>query len=216
MAKNTVVVPDGVLQRNSPLSNGDNRKRVVAVGRFTDHRQKRPLVVWRVLSRFLESHPDWTVDIVGPYVAELEQIIHRSPPSIRERVRLHGPRSNEGTRAIMANSSIYFSASAFESFGIAMAEALWEGCSVVSTPISSVWDLAADGRSGTIAATFAEDDLLVALAYDAEKWNGDRYDRAQIAAYWRPKLDWSKLVRSILGTDEGEETGDVQKDQQSV
>lgn len=201
VAKNTVVVPDSVLQRNSPLSNGDNRKRVVAVGRFTDYQQKRPLVAGRVLYHFLERHPDWTVDIVGPYDAELERIIHRSPPPIRERVRLHGPRSNEETRAIMANSRIYFSASAFEGFSVAMAEAVWEGCSVVSTPIPSAWDLVADGRSGTIAATFAEDDPLTALVADARKWSTGEYDRARIAAYWHPKLNWATLIQQILGPD---------------
>lgn len=214
VAEKTVVVPNGVLQRNSPLLPG-HRKRVVAVGRFTDQ-VKRPLVVWRVLSRFLESHPDWTVDIVGPYDAKLERTIHRSPPSTLDRVRLHGPRSNEEARAIMADSSICFSASASESFGIAMGEGLCEGCSVVSTPVPSAWDLVADGNSGTIAATFSEDDLLAALVADARKWSTGEYNRARIVAYWRPRLDWSKLVRSILGTDEGEETGDVQKAQQSV
>ena len=202
VAEKTVVVPNGALQRSSPLPH-ENRKSVVAVGRFTDHRQKRPLVAGRVLCRFLERHPDWTVDIVGPYDAELERIIHRSPPSIRERVRLHGPCPNDETRAIMASSSILFSASAFEGFSVAMAEAVWEGCSVVSTPIPSAWDLVADGRSGTVATTFSEDDLLSALACDAEKWRRGRYDRATIAAYWRPKLDWSELVRSILGANEG-------------
>lgn len=198
----TIVVPNGALQRSSPLLPG-HRKRVVAVGRFTDHQAKRPLVTWRVLFRFLESHPDWTVDIVGPYDARLERIIDESPPSILERVRLHGPCPNDETRAIMANSSIYFSASAFEGFSVAMAEAVWEGCSVVSTPLPCAWDLVADGRSGTVATTFSEDDLLSALASDAEKWRRGEYDRATIAAYWRPKLDWSELVRSILGADEG-------------
>jgi glycosyltransferase involved in cell wall biosynthesis len=202
VAEKTVVVPNGVLQRNSPLPH-ENGKSVVAVGRFTDHEAKRPLAAWHVLCRFLERHPDWTVDIIGPYDAELQRIIHRSPPSIRERVQLHGPCPNDETRAIMANSSIYFSASAFEGFSVAMAEAVWEGCSVVSTPIPSAWDLVADGRSGTVATTFSEDDLLSALACDAEKWRRGEYDQATIAAYWRPKLDWSELVRSILGANEG-------------
>jgi glycosyltransferase involved in cell wall biosynthesis len=191
VAEKTVVVPNGVLQRNSPLTQ-ENRKSVVAVGRFTDHRQKRPLVAWRVLRRFLETHPDWTV--------ELARIIDKVRPSIHERVRLHGPRSNEETRAIMADSSIYFSASAFEGFSIAMAEAVWEGCSIVSTPIPSAWDLAAGGRSGTIAATFAEGDLVAALVADAQKWTRGEYDRATITTHWRPRLDWAVLVSLILGT----------------
>jgi len=206
----TIVVPNGVLQRSSPPSY-KTRRSVIAVGRFTDHRQKRPLVVWRVLCRFLERHPDWTADIIGPYDAELERIIDRSRPSIRERAQLHGPCPNDETRAIMANSSIYFSASAFEGFSVAMAEAVWEGCSVVSTPIPSAWDLVADGTSGTIAATFAEDDLLAALVSDAEKWSRNQYDRAKIATCWRSKLDWPELVRSILGADEDEKTGPVKE-----
>jgi glycosyltransferase involved in cell wall biosynthesis len=194
----TVVVPDGVLPRSSSLLRGTT-KSVVMVGRFTDHRQKRPLVAWRVLRRFLESQPAWTVDIVGPYDDTLARIIDSAQSSIRQRVRLHGSRSNEETRTIMADSSICFSASAFESFGIAMAEALCEGCSVVSTPVPSAWDLVADGRTGTVAATFGEHDLLAALVTDAEKWRAGEYDHATIAAYWRPRLDWSTLVRTILG-----------------
>jgi glycosyltransferase involved in cell wall biosynthesis len=198
VAQKTFVVPNGVSQRSSALHR-DIRHSIVAVGRFTDHRQKRPLVVWRVLRRFLASHPDWSVDIVGPYDAELRRTVHKSPSSIRERVQLRGPRPNDETRAIMASSSIYFSASAFEGFSVAMAEAVWEGCSVVSTPIPCAWDLVADGTSGTVAATFAEHDLLAALVADAEKWCRGEYDRATIAAYWRPRLDWSGLVRLILG-----------------
>lgn len=201
IAEKTVVVPNGVLQRSSP-SCPDKRRSIVAIGRFTDRLGKRPLVAWHVLLRFLEGHPDWTVDIIGPYDTELGRSIGRSRSSIRERVRLHGPRSNDEARAIMANSSILLSASAFESFGIAMAEALWEGCSIVSTPVPSAWDLVADGRSGTIAQTFSEDDLLAALVADAARWSNGDYDRAQIASYWRPKLDWSGLVRLILGAGE--------------
>jgi len=202
VAEKTVVVPNGVLQRNSPLPH-ENRKSVVAVGRFTDLRAKRPLVAWRVLCRFVESHPDWTIDIVGPHDNKLARLMDKSQSFIRERVRLHGSRSNEEARAVMADSSIFFSASAFESFGIAMAEALWEACSIVSTPVPSAWDLVAGGRSGTIAATFSEDDLLAALVADAGKWSAGEYDRARIAAYWRPKLDWAMLVPLILGTNEG-------------
>lgn len=198
VAAKTVVVPNGVLER-SPPTQCANRHNIVAVGRFTDRQQKRPPVVWHVLHRFLAGHPDWTVDIVGPCDAGLARSIRRSSPSIRDRVHLRGPRPNDETRAIMANSSIYFSASAFEGFSVAMAEAAWEGCSIVSTPIPCAWDLVADGRSGTVAATFAECDLLRALASDAEKWARGEYSQAAIAAYWRPRLDWSRLVRSILG-----------------
>lgn len=215
VAGKTVVVPNGVLQRSSPVRR-DNKHNIVAVGRFTDHRQKRPSAVWRVLSRFLAGHPDWTVDIVGPYDAELARCIRRSRSYIRERVQLHGPRPNNETRAIMANSSIYFSASAFEGFSVAMAEAVWEGCSVVSTPIPCALDLVADGRSGTVAATFAEYDLLAALVADAEKWRRGKYDQAGIAAYWRSRLNWSGLVRLILGDAEDGENRLGRKGQQLV
>jgi glycosyltransferase involved in cell wall biosynthesis len=210
VADRTVVVPDGVLPRSSSLLRGTT-KSVVMVGRFTDHRQKRPLVAWRVLRRFLENQPAWTVDIVGPYDATLARIIDSAQSSIRQRVRLHGSRSNEETRAIMADSSICFSASAFESFGIAMAEALCEGCSVVSTPVPSAWDLVADGRSGTVAATFGEVDLLAALLADAEKWVMGKYDRTMIATYWRPRLEWTALVQLILGTNESDKAAQVKE-----
>ena len=82
---------------------------------------------------------------------------------------------------------------------------------MVSTPIPSAWDLIVGCRSGTIAATFSEDDLLAALVADAWKWSNREYDRARIAAYWRPKLNWATLVQLILGTNEDDKTGQVKE-----
>lgn len=201
IADKVLVIPNGVLQRRLPL-NDRNNKKVIAVGRFNDYVQKRPLLMSRVLCSFLATHPDWSADIIGPYGAKLGRAVHKLRPHIQTRLRLHGPLTNDETRVVMADSTICFSASAYESFGIAMAEALCEGCSVVSTPIPSAWDLVADGRSGTIAATFCEHDLLRALTTDAEKWTRGEYRPAEISGYWRPRLDWSRLVRSILGDAE--------------
>jgi glycosyltransferase involved in cell wall biosynthesis len=197
IAKRALVVPNGVpshplAPRHSPARN------IVVAGRLTDHRAKRPLTAWHALVPFLERHPGWTVDFLGPYDDRLAEAVRRCPLSISSRTRLRGPCTNAEVRAVMGDSDIFFSASAFEGFSIAMAEAVSEGCSLVSTPIPCAWDLAAGGKSGTIAASFSATDLSNALTDDVEKWEKGQYDRTQIASYWQPRLDWPALVRQML------------------
>lgn len=193
----TVVVPDGVAATDAPTQQ-QRANNIVVVGRLTDHVEKRPLVAWRVLARFLQQQPDWTVDFIGPHDELLTRRVQAAPPLVQTRVHLLGSRPNTDVRRIMAGSSICFSTSASESFGIAMAEALTEGCSVVSTPVPSAWDLTAQGMSGTVADSFSERSLLAALETDACKWARNEYNPCIIADYWRRHLDWKTLIDSLL------------------
>jgi glycosyltransferase involved in cell wall biosynthesis len=179
------------------LSLDKKQNRVISVGRWEAHQKNFPLLL-RVLNDFLAVHPDWDAVLPGSRHPEEEKLLQRCCSQTRSRIRVTGPLPNQKIQRQMAESKIFLMASRHESFGIAAAEALCLGCSVVGpSHIPSIpWFCGSD--SGTVAATYSKNGLVDALAAEAEAWKNIQRDGKNIAKIWHGRVSSNAVCRQML------------------
>lgn len=193
------VIPHAVELRFHFSGNPKSRQ-VACVGRWQDFVQKRPWLLMEVIERLVATDEQVSVVIAGTITGRLESW-HRSMPKLeRNRVQLRGQVNRHELAEILAESKVFYSPSAFESFGIAAAEALCSGCSVVA------------GRSVSMASFewfVSENSGMLVLGDDAAShagslmeelaaWDSGRRDAKKISKVWCERLHADKVAESVL------------------
>jgi glycosyltransferase involved in cell wall biosynthesis len=179
------------------LSLDKKQNRVISVGRWEAHQKNFPLLL-RVLNNFLALYPDWDAMLPGSRHPQKEKLLQRYCAQTRGRIQVTGPLPNQEIQRQMAASKIFLMASRHESFGIAAAEALCLGCSVVGPAhIPSIpWFCGSD--SGTVAATYTKNGLVDALSAEAETWESPQRDAPSIANVWRNRVGAECVSRHVI------------------
>ena len=95
---------------------------------------------------------------------------------------------------------MFYSPSAYESFGIAAAEALCAGCSVVAGRSVSMpsFEWFVSEKSGTLAERDNAAGHSEALRAELDAWNGGRRDAQKISDAWCERLHADKVARQVL------------------
>ena len=94
------------------------KNRIISVGRWESFQKNLPLLL-KTLASFLEIYPNWTALVVGSGLPE-------TPP--HPRIIFSDPLAAPELARRMQASRIFLSSSRYESFGLAIAEALCCGC----------------------------------------------------------------------------------------
>ena len=101
---------------------------------------------------------------------------------------------------ILRGSQVFYSPSAFESFGIAAGEALASGCSVVTANSISMasfrWFVSE--QSGMLATSDDVCGHLDALRQELEHWRLGRRDAALISTVWCSRLHADRVAAQAL------------------
>lgn len=193
------VIPHAV-EPHFRFSGGRKRRQVACVGRWLDNRQKRPLLLIKVIAALVAADAEVSVVIVGLVTDELAEWHRSLDPSQQDRILLRGQAGRQELAVILGESQVFFSPSAFESFGIAAAEALCSGCSVVAgrsvSMASFEWFVSAD--SGTLADGDTTADHLLAIQKELELWKQTRRKPKEISQVWSDRLHADKIARQIL------------------
>ena len=180
---------------------GEGKERKIAcIGRWRDSIQKRPRLLIDVIGSLLESDPLVTVEIAGVCHDEIETW-HRSLDEGRgRRVSLHGRIGREELAALLRRCRVFYSPSAYESFGIAAAEALCSGCSVVAQQSVSMtsFDWFVSENSGRLATSDAANSHVAALAAELDTWDRGKRDPLVISSIWSQRLHADKVADRIL------------------
>ena len=178
---------------------GENKsERVVCLGRWEDETQKRPRLMMAVVERLL-TEERIEVEIIGAVTADLQRWHDGLGAEMRERVILRGRVERRRLPEIFASVQVFYSPSAYESFGIAAGEALCSGCSVVAARLVSMgsfeWFTEAD------CGTLAEEDYIVghvaALRTELAKWRGGQRKPALISNRWGERLHEREVARQV-------------------
>ena len=179
---------------------GAKTRQVACVGRWQDHLQKRPLLMQAVIRRLVESDTEVRVEIVGNLTDPLQDWHHLLGPDLRERVSMRGMVNREQLAEILRRSQVFYSPSAFESFGIAAGEALCSGCSVAAGRSVSMasFEWFVSENSGTLAAADNAEGHLGALLRELESWRLGLRDPVLIAARWRDRLHEDRVAAKAL------------------
>jgi len=188
MAAKVTLLPHPVQERF--LYTGETKaERVVCVGRWSDETQKRPHLMMAVVRRLLETEAV-EVEIIGTRTEELERWHTALTTEMRDRVILRGRVGRNELPQLLATAQIFYSPSAYESFGIAAGEALCSGCSVVAANLVSMgsFEWFAEEGGGTLAVRDDEDGHTEALRMELAMWREGERNPSEISKQWSARL----------------------------
>lgn len=199
LADRVMVLPHAV----EPRFRYDGRaklRRIACVGRWQDVIQKRPWLLIEVIGSMLERDDSVDFVIVGDTTPELEAWHQSLAETHRRRVRLAGRAERAELADVLAGSMVFYSPSAFESFGIAAAEALCSGTSVVAGQLVSMsaFEWFVSEQSGTLAEEDSATSHASALLDELAKWDRGERDAAAISAVWCDRLHADMVAERIL------------------
>jgi len=203
LIKKIRVIPNPVTDDifNSILDCKRKENLVISIGRWDDIFQKNPRLLIRSLGKFLELKSNWRAVIIGSGEKVVRSYLSRFPVNITKRINIVGAVPHNEIKKYLMGAKIFFMPSRFESFGIAAAEAVCCGCSIVGTPIEPLRFLTMQGFSGNVASSFNSNAIVGALAYEAARWEHGEVDCKSISEFWKRKLNKNNIAeeyRKIL------------------
>jgi glycosyltransferase involved in cell wall biosynthesis len=181
-------------------SGAKRSKQIICVGRWSDIVQKRQDRMMAVFDRLLVSDRNVSLVIAGESTNALRDWHASLSDSDKPRVNLLGRLDRSALATLMAESQVFYSPSAYESFGIAAAEALCSGCSVVAhrsvSMASFEWFVSDD--SGTLAEVDSIDAHVEALSAELETWGNGRRNAQAISRTWCQRLHAGQVGRKVM------------------
>lgn len=179
--------------------------KLIFVGRLTKN-HKRPHLLVEAFSKLADKYPNWIVELWGArdratYYKELEHLIKAA--NLEERVFIEGV-TDEVPQKLRA-ADIFVFPSAYEGFGMALAEGMSIGLPAVGyKSCSAVNELIKDGTTGLLC-----DDGVQPLAEALDKLMGDkelrikmgRAAKAEMAQYASQRIwdQWEELMEKVAG-----------------
>lgn len=157
---------------------------VVAVGRW-DAGQKNAGLLARALARFLAAHPSYRAHVVGP-----------SFPAVPG-VERTGHMPQDEMAGLFARARIVASSSRWESFALAVHEALAMGASFAGPALPAFRQIVELGPYGTLMRGHGPAALAAAIAAEARAWREGARDPAASATLWRERLDVEAIARQF-------------------
>lgn len=176
------------------------QRRVVCVGRWNDVVQKRPGFLAQVVEWLLETDTNVEVAVAGQADESLLAWHGRLEEGLRGRVGLLGKVGREELRELMAASCVFYSPSAYESFGIAAAEALCCGCSVVAAESVSMvsFEWFTEDGCGSLARPDRVTEHVACLLAELDAWDRGERDARKIAGRWRARVHADAVAAKVV------------------
>lgn len=199
LAARVEVIPHAVESRFD--FQGEQKIRQVAcVGRWQDAVQKRPWLLMEVIGSLMATDDEVLVIIAGTTTSELENWHRCLGDAQQKRVHLRGHVSRSELAKILHESQVFYSPSAFESFGIAAAEALCLGCTVVAGRSISMasFEWFVSEKSGTLAENDRAQEHMEALQAELAMWDTGHRDPRAISKIWTERLHADRVAARIL------------------
>ena len=195
------MIPHSVAERFQYSGQG-KRKQVACVGRWDDQIQKRPGMLMEVVEALLDRDADVSIVIAGVAIAEMHAWHQRLPLAQSERVTIKGKMSRDELVDLFQQSQVFYSPSAYESFGIAAAESLCCGCSVVATKSVSMsaFEWFVSENSGCLACADRVPEHVAAIQSELQAWDCGERDANLIAQQWGPRLLSSHVAQQVVAT----------------
>lgn len=171
---------------------------IISIGRWDDLRQKNTKLMIKTLAVFLRREKNYTAKIIGSGKDIVEKLLSRYANDVSDRIEVTGPLSHDKLKKHLMAAKIFFMPSRWESFGLAAAEAICCGCSIVGTPLEPLRYLSMQGFSGVTAVNFSKKAVLAALLLGVGKWERKEYNPEEIANFWRRKLDRKSIAKEFI------------------
>jgi len=156
----TVIGNPVALDRSAPPAARLTAPRLLFVGRFD--RIKGGDLVLDAFARIAARQLDCRLTFVGPdggfpqpdgSTLHLAEAIARLPASVRDRIEVLGRKSRAEVEALRRAHPITLIASRYETFGVALIEAMAAGSAIVSTRVGGCAEVLRDGETGFLVPT---------------------------------------------------------------
>jgi hypothetical protein len=199
LAGRVQVIPHAV-ESQFRFSGISKRRQVACVGRWQDIVQKRSWLLTEVVETLVGSDDRVSVVIAGATTPELKSWHSALDDEKRSRVQLRGRVDRDELAQILAESQVFYSPSAFESFGIAAAEALCSGCSIVARRSVSMasFEWFVSNASGLLATFDHARGHFEAIQSELSCWErGDR-NPAAISSTWGMVLHAREVAERVV------------------
>lgn len=180
---------------SADLAADKKQYKIIFVGRLTKN-HKRPHILIEAFSKLAAKYPNWIVELWGAkdraaYYKELELLIKSN--NLNDRVFLQG--STDKVPEKLQQADIFAFPSAFEGFGMALAEGMSVGLPAVGYKnCSAVNEIIKDGKNG-----FLCDDGVDTFAQALDKLMGDKELRVKMGkaakadmAQFAPEKIWQQ------------------------
>jgi glycosyltransferase involved in cell wall biosynthesis len=193
------VIPHAVESRF--YDTGEARlRRIACVGRWQDAVQKRPWLLIQVLDQLLDCDTGVEVLVAGKPDDTMLRWHRDLPESRRTRVVLAGMMGRDELAKLLIRSQIFYSPSAYESFGIAAAEALCAGCSVVASRSVSMnaFDWFVSENSGQLTTRDDAMSHVAAILAELKSWDTGQRSPQAISATWRECLHADRVADRVV------------------
>lgn len=152
---NVAYIPNGFYdaEGKTDIKYEEKENVICTVGRIGTT-QKATEILMEAFLTVMDRLPEWKLKIVGPveesFFSYIENYLKLNPDA-RHRVIFTGEiNDKKDLKAEYLRSKIFCLPSRWESFGIALVEAISNGCYVIGTNIASVWDITKNKEYGDI------------------------------------------------------------------
>ena len=172
------------------------KRKIIAVGRWNSYQKNTPLLM-RSLLRVLAEHPKYEAHLFGAGEEACRNGLRGADSQVADRIHIRGIVSNEALQPEYASSQIFFAPSRSESFNIAAAEALCEGCSVVGSAHIFSFQHFVSRNSGTLTQRYSVQGMVQALNTEISAWGKSVRDPVAIASAWHAECAASKVAAQI-------------------
>lgn len=179
-------------------------KRLITIGRFSSNKRLDRLVA--AMRALVATDPEWSLDVVGVPADLTAGDVQSLAQGIEPQVRVHAGPANDEIAALIAQSSLFVSASEYEGFGIVAIEAMSAGLLPVLQDNSAYAALAAKHRLIALGDFARAEQGAQGIA---RAWRELLFDPAGIRATLMDEADdysWDnvgeryiRLYRKILG-----------------
>jgi glycosyltransferase involved in cell wall biosynthesis len=199
LAERVKVIPHAV-ESGFHFAGTSKLRQIACIGRWEDHIQKRTWLMMEVIRCLVAKDESLSVMIVGNVTPEMDSW-HRSLGESRtNRIHLCGHLDRSALVEVLRSSRVFYSPSAFESFGIAAAEALCCGCSVVAGRSVSMasFEWFVSENSGALAVPDDAAGHIRSLEQELGAWDQNLREPENIAQIWGERLHAGSVAELVL------------------
>lgn len=199
----TIVIGNVVPQyeQKAELAAEKEQYKIITVGRLVRN-HKRPHLLIQAFAKIAKEFPDWIVELWGAedkktYTAYIKELIKKN--SLQDRVFLRG--TTDQVPQKLQQADIFAFPSAYEGFGLGMAEAMSMGLPVIGYKnCSAVNELIRDGVNGYLCDDGIDDfaqKLRLLMQNKSERVRMGNKARELIKEY-SPEVIWDKWEQLML------------------
>jgi phosphatidyl-myo-inositol alpha-mannosyltransferase len=208
-----VVIPNGVATRRyrkaDPLPGWPGPGGAIGFLGRLDEPRKGLAVLLKAFEILGPQRPGLRLLVAGP-AADAEEVLHRVPAALRDRVVLLGQVSEEDKVRVLHSVDVFCSPNTGgESFGIVTAEAMAAGVPIVASDIDAFRQVLRGGEAGELFAAGDAADLARAVG----RLLDDPARRARLSAAALAAVadyDWSVVARAVFSVYETVVLGSTQ------